>query len=225
MAEMSSSQDKAAAVKQPREWISRGRQRGDHSWRRWTRQNVQGHVPDVGWQNFGNSFHGREALPQPGNSLAQAVSVLPLHNSLVTQYRVHSHGGLSQISPAAKPALSTGSAHSSASRKGDSKLCFSPAQVTPLPATIGQQSLAFQQQLSSNKLGLASWDCTFQHPEEDTDFILMCLSLQGLPFPGTPHPLQWLICAMGTGISAKVVWRYRVPPSAGGLVSGVLLDF
>lgn len=62
-----------------------------------------------------------------GNSLAQAVSVLLLHDSLVTQWKVHSHGGLSHISPAPNPALSTGSAHSSGSRKGDSNLCFSPS--------------------------------------------------------------------------------------------------
>lgn len=72
-------------------------------------------------------FRAERQCPSPGNSLAQAVSVLLLDDSLVTQCKVHSHGGLSHISPAPNPALSTGSALSSASRKGDSNLCFSPS--------------------------------------------------------------------------------------------------
>lgn len=42
-----------------------------------------------------------------------------------------------------------------------------------------------------------------KRPEKDTDFTLKCQSLQGLPFPGTHHPVQQLTCTMG--ISAEVV--------------------
>lgn len=78
------------------------------------------------------------------------------------------------------------------------------------------QQLVSRTRLSNNNSPVTSraWSAEIaasKRAEKDTDFTLKCQSLQGLPFSGAHHPVQQLICTMGTGISAEVVWRCRSP--------------